>query len=554
MASRPEDPLANASQTVKLGIDKMTRMFGSLNAVAQRRGSNIRSMARDKNLTSLAQNTREMGHEAPLLDLKIQFIGASDLPKMDVVGTADPYFVAKLDDKITFVSNVIPNTLSPVWNEGWRVRNVPSSAVLHVEVKDKDEGSTTDDSVGTFKAPVHPDGAREFAIEGSVLGIGRKRQRGTFWLKIESSPATMRQRFEFQYLFDGPIRFTRNFSPALGLFTRSSTVKTVEDPGDSGPGANPAAAAAAAVQDPRLYSTWKFHIKRVPLFFRDVHQPWNAKYAAAQKIFGNTPTSMAVRSTIQAAHSMLYARLANNGSGTFDTRNGVGDQPGLADEPISLKQLLHAGGAQNERIKPAVYTYIISSADDTLRFSETGAAFFVDFASKHALHSNCATQVRYSGEFHPRPVGGWGRFKEERSDEEVEWELVVDNNSGTYAPDKMMLPTVKECLEFNFGCDLPEVGMPVPVPNPGDGGTGNVKKSGTGRFRVVVYDREDERLVESREACREYAVKVRGVRKEELQPSVQAEGEVPLSHAANAPPFGHSQNQVQQIQLPIRLG
>lgn len=33
----------------------------------------------------------------------VQFIGASGLPKMDVVGSADPYFVAKLDDKIHFV-------------------------------------------------------------------------------------------------------------------------------------------------------------------------------------------------------------------------------------------------------------------------------------------------------------------------------------------------------------------------------------------------------------------------------------------------------------------
>jgi hypothetical protein len=48
-----------------------------------------------------------------------------------------------------------------------------------------------------------------------------------------------------------------------------------------------------------------------------------------------------------------------------------------------------------QRIKPAVYTYIID--DDTFRFSETGAAFFVDFASKHALHSSCAEEVRYAG-------------------------------------------------------------------------------------------------------------------------------------------------------------
>ena len=37
------------------------------------------------------------------VDLTIQFIGATGLPKMDVVGTADPYFVAKLDGNLSFM-------------------------------------------------------------------------------------------------------------------------------------------------------------------------------------------------------------------------------------------------------------------------------------------------------------------------------------------------------------------------------------------------------------------------------------------------------------------
>jgi hypothetical protein len=41
--------------------------------------------------------------ETKYVDITIHFIGASGLPKMDVVGTADPYFVAKLDNKLSFV-------------------------------------------------------------------------------------------------------------------------------------------------------------------------------------------------------------------------------------------------------------------------------------------------------------------------------------------------------------------------------------------------------------------------------------------------------------------
>ena len=36
-------------------------------------------------------------------DLTIQFIGANGIPKMDVVGSADPYFIADLDGHVSIV-------------------------------------------------------------------------------------------------------------------------------------------------------------------------------------------------------------------------------------------------------------------------------------------------------------------------------------------------------------------------------------------------------------------------------------------------------------------
>jgi hypothetical protein len=239
-------------------------------------------------------------------------------------------------------------------------------------------------------------------------------------------------------------------------------------------------------KDARLYSTWKFSLMGVPTFFRDVHQSWNTNYSAAQKIFGHGAASHAIRGITQAGHRMLYAHSGSNAYGILD------------EQAVTLASILNAGSTipkgSNERIKPAVYTYVISSEDNTLRFSETGTAFCIDFASKHALQSNCAQHVWYAGEFHPRPVGGWENFSDEVGDEVVEWELVVDNNSGTYAPDERMLPTVRECLEYNLGL----------------GRHSTTSSNIRGGFRVVAYDREDERLVQSREACRRYAVNVRG--------------------------------------------
>ncbi|KAK7036024.1 C2 domain-containing protein [Favolaschia claudopus] len=443
--------------------DRRTRF--SMSRIIESIGTKVSHMT--DNAHDLAAVTRSVAEEKlldiPYVDLAIQFIGASGIPKVDVVGSADPYFVAKIDNRISFVSTVRVNTLKPVWNEVWKVRNVPIHASLAVEVLDKDDGAKRDDYIGRFSCSVS-EGAKECEIEGPLF----RRAGGTFWLKIESTPAAKDQNPKaFSYMFDGPVRFSRHFSPTVGILT--NTVASTED-------------------RHRLYSTWKMYIRGIPLFFGDVTQPWNHNYKAAQSIFNPGPSALAVRSGIMAGHRLLYARSTTNKFGVVDTG---------ADVLAVLR-----GG---QRVKPAVYTYIISAEDDSLRFSETGAAFFVDFASKHALHANCHPCVRYSGEFHPRPKGGWKNFTDATPDEDVEWEIVVDNNSGTYSPDKALLPKLKELLEYNF------MGI-----------------------KVYALDREDPDLVESREACREYALKNRGVRQEELQPQKQNTDEETLASRAQS--------------------
>lgn len=252
-----------------------------------------------------------------------------------------------------------------------------------------------------------------------------------------------------------------------------------------------------------------------------------------------------------AGHRLLYARSTRNGFGIVEGGRGFlellrerGRSGGVVGRVLggSLLEPMPAGSAMSSpdinmpattnttmptpmpnantnRIKPAVYTYVISALDSTFRFSETGAAFFVDFASKHALHANCAISVVYSGEFHPRPrirsscptaangdeneiSSGWDAFHDDLSDDEVDWELVIDNNSGTYSPSSSLLPTLKALLEFNF---------------PG--------------LNVVAYDHSNPELAKSTEACRSYAVERRGVKREELMPCVGV-GEETLSRVA----------------------
>jgi len=114
--------------------------------------------------------------------------------------------------------------------------------------------------------------------------------------------------------------------------------------------------------------------------------------------------------------------------------------------------------------------------------------------------------VRYSGEFHPRPQGGWQNFRDDMYDSDVSWELVIDNNSGTYSPDPMMLPALKACMEYNF--------------------------SG---FNIIALDYNDPALKESVDACRAYALNIRGVHKEDLEPHTH-NGEITLQQEVTCAP------------------
>jgi hypothetical protein len=130
---------------------------------------------------------------------------------------------------------------------------------------------------------------------------------------------------------------------------------------------------------------------------------------------------------------------------------------------------------------------------------------------------------------------------------------VFDNNSGTYTPDKRLLGRLKGLMEGNL-CggevvpwderkydydsgyeELTSEGVPSSFTENGNG-NGNEdlgekenekeKKSPSG-FHIVVYDREDPRREASVKATREYALRWRGVKKEEFVPMVK-EGEVTL--------------------------
>jgi len=159
-----------------------------------------------------------------------------------------------------------------------------------------------------------------------------------------------------------------------------------------------------------------------------LYQHWNINYDAAKKIFGDNLEGLNIRSALHSQHSYLY----RHGRNTFYDQLATANDFGMLLHGDRLKK------DPNQDLKTIVFTYSI--VPKGMYFSETGAAFFQDFMSKHAMHANRATEVMFSGEF---------RFFRDESHHN-DWTLLIDNNSGTYSPKKEDLFTVKKIFELNF--------------------------------------------------------------------------------------------------------
>ncbi|KAH0547979.1 hypothetical protein GP486_008278, partial [Trichoglossum hirsutum] len=107
--------------------------------------------------------------------------------------------------------------------------------------------------------------------------------------------------------------------------------------------------------------------------------------------------------------------------------------------------------------------------DGLFRFTETGKEFGIDLLSKHTMHSGVAIYIAWSGEFfvrrvkspkedprapgqrtHPPDEIEGGPPEEDPPEDPEDYELVIDNDSGTYRPNKDLLPLLKSFLEKNF--------------------------------------------------------------------------------------------------------
>lgn len=114
-----------------------------------------------------------------------------------------------------------------------------------------------------------------------------------------------------------------------------------------------------------------------------------------------------------------------------------------------------------------IFTYILT-LDGQWRFTETGKEFGIDLLSKHTMHSDVSIYVAFSGEFfirrlknpkkpaesqptHPPDDHLAGGPPEEDSPKDPAfYQLVIDNDSGTYRPNADLFPQLKRFMQKNL--------------------------------------------------------------------------------------------------------
>ena len=146
-------------------------------------------------------------------------------------------------------------------------------------------------------------------------------------------------------------------------------------------------------------------------------------------------------------YATIYGYGKNTEWGSVEPPGGQGDaRRTLAEQFLRMTSF----GTQGR-----VFTYIIT-LDGEMRFTETGEEFVIELLSKHSMHADGAKEIAFSGEFFVRLMearDAQSRVEERdnpvdaRQDENPKhYELVIDNDSGTYRPRKELLPILEEFL------------------------------------------------------------------------------------------------------------
>ncbi|KAA8623130.1 C2 domain containing protein [Pyrenophora tritici-repentis] len=412
----------------------------------------------------------------PGYTVKFTLHRANNLPLADInTLSADPFVVAQLttglptrhkeDPPLTMRTPTIRQSTDPEWNSEWIVANVPASGFrLKCRIYDEDPADH-DDRLGnvhvevgainegwegihdqTFPIRKRMVSKRAYALRAMAVCFGKAHHMsGTLNVSVEVLGRTGDENGGRAYTI-GPQFWIRHYSPLLGRLL-----------GQKEPNEDGQVSRRTGKQKPEKYN---FQSNQMQLR-GPVPEAMYHRYVEFKPFVKSMYTAKGVRGFIlsKALHHQ-HARVYN-----FDAATEFKVLPGPCKE-FAQKFLELVHWDQGGRI----FTYVLT-LDALFRFTETGKEFGIDMLSKHTMHSDVAPYIAFSGEFfirrlkhkdrkppdeggdnaaHPPSDIDGGPPNDDPKKDPAYYELVIDNDSGTYRPNAALLPQLKAFFETNF--------------------------------------------------------------------------------------------------------
>ncbi|EXJ96324.1 hypothetical protein A1O1_01450 [Capronia coronata CBS 617.96] len=433
----------------------------------------------------------------PGYTLRITFHKAENLPFADLKTlSSDPYILAilqtdvpkrhKQDPDVQWRTPTIHRNTNPEWNTEWIVANVPKSGFfLKCRLYDEDP-SDHDDRLGNAHIVVHHiddnwkgmsherfnlkkrmGSKRAYTLRGAAALVSRRvKMGGHLIVSVENLGRTKAESGGHVYTV-GPLAWSRHFSPLIG---RLVGIKDTEQGQDG-------------------KKTEKYNFQAIQLQLQGpVPADLYHRYVEFRPFIAGMFTAHSLRGRLlnRALHHQ-HARIYN-----YDrtTKYGLFQEPCMELTKQFLEFVHYDEGGR-------IFTYVLT-LDAQMRFTETGKEFGVDLLSKHTMHSDVSIYIAFSGEFFIRRIrqahlhrkdknvdpasgthppapdpedtknGNGIKKNNKRKDNNKEgaqsrtsggitpsrdpsdYELIIDNDSGTYRPNAQKLPLLREYLSHNF--------------------------------------------------------------------------------------------------------
>ncbi|KAL2208452.1 hypothetical protein CC79DRAFT_574268 [Sarocladium strictum] len=408
--------------------------------------------------------------------IRFTFRSAANLPPSDLnTASSDPFLTATLtaagvkrhkdDPDLLHRTPTIQRTTEPEWHDEWVVANVPASGfTLKCRLYDED-AADADDRLGnvTIKVPTvfdqwdgFPPPGREFKAKKRPIS------KRAFIIKAISSMIkhdvhmTPRLTVSIEVLGKsdppygqmctiGPACWTKHYSPLIGRLAGTKVDADEDTP----------------TNKHEKEKTQKYDFQANQMQLRGpVPSDLYHRFVEFKPIMGSLFASTGLRGKIlnkalHKQHNRIYNYDRTTEHGFFEP----------CTEEASLQFLKMAHFDEGGRM----FTYVLT-LDACFRFTETGKEFGIDMLSKHNMHSNVQHYIACSGEFmirrlqkpdanddpepnegtHPDDDLAGGPPHSAPPQNPSYYQLIIDNDSGTYRPDKHVLPDLKAFLERQF--------------------------------------------------------------------------------------------------------